>query len=74
MQKILDNSSLQMDFVVSFENFENGKLRIGSNDWGSKNAVYIELMEGNDSVCFLNGQINHGILPDTYPIILWYVT
>ena len=74
MQKILDNSSLQMDFVVSCENFETGKLRIGSNDWGSKNAVYIELMEGNDSVCFLNGQIIHGILPDTYPIILWYVT
>jgi putative ABC transport system permease protein len=44
MQNIPDNSSLQMDFVISFENFENGKLRIGSNDWGSKNSLYIELM------------------------------
>ncbi|HCQ03662.1 MAG TPA: hypothetical protein DIT99_24575, partial [Candidatus Latescibacteria bacterium] len=31
MQNIPDNSSLQMDFVIYFENFENGKLRIGSN-------------------------------------------
>lgn len=48
MENAPDNSSLPMEIIISFENYEIDKIRVGGNDWGSKNTMYIELADGQD--------------------------
>lgn len=43
MADMPQNSSFEMDFLISFENY--GTIRLGGNDWGSRNSLYLELTE-----------------------------
>ncbi len=43
MKDMPRNSSFQMDFLISFENY--AQIRLGGNDWGSRNSLYLELAE-----------------------------
>lgn len=49
MQDAPGTSSLLLDVVISFENYDTEKILIGGNDWGSRNALYVELAEGQDA-------------------------
>ena len=41
-----DNSSLQFDGAISFENYEN--IRLGGNNWGGRTSTYILIAEDYD--------------------------
>lgn len=50
MRKVPSNSSIQMKMVISFENYEQEKIRLGGNDWGGKNSLYVELDDGHSPI------------------------
>lgn len=49
-ENVPNNSSLQLDAAISFENYEN--IQLGGNNWGGRTSTYIQLGETQDAEAF----------------------